>query len=96
MVQKVQTTITKGSNNRYKFSNNGSVYFHEGIRWCQTHGGNMFNNTAAALEAINTQLKLLREDNERMKASIQTMTKHIKFLVHTVKVVNPELKDPTE
>jgi len=48
------------------------------------------------LQPIETQLKLLREDNDKMRASIQTLTKHVKFLVHMVKIVNPELKDPNE
>lgn len=57
----------------------------------------MFNKSEnEKLTAIDTQLKLLREDNDKMRAQLHTMTKHIKFLVHMVKVVNPELKDPTD
>ena len=57
----------------------------------------MFNKSEnEKLTAIETQLKLLREDNDKMRAQLHTMTKHIKFLVHMVKVVNPELKDPTD
>lgn len=57
----------------------------------------MFNKSEnEKLTAIETQLKLLREDNDKMRAQLHTMTKHIKFLVHMAKVVNPELKDPTD
>lgn len=58
----------------------------------------MFNNKnyEKAFQAIETQLKLLREDNDKMRSQIHTITKHIKFLVHMVKVVNPELKVPSE
>lgn len=57
----------------------------------------MFNKSYdKAIEAVETQLKLLREDNDKMRSQLHTLTKHIKFLVHTVKVVNPELRDPTE
>lgn len=48
---------------------------------------------AATIE-INTQIKLLRDETEKMKSSLHTMTKHIKFLVHMVKVVNPDLSEP--
>lgn len=61
-------------------------------------GGNIMfkNDTIKAIEAVETQLKLMREDNDKMRAQLHTLTKHVKFLVHMVKVVNPELKDPTE
>lgn len=48
---------------------------------------------AATIE-VNTQIKLLREETEKMKSSLHTMTKHIKFLVHMVKIVNPDLSEP--
>ena len=54
------------------------------------------SKTTEHLIALETQLKLMREDNERLKATLQTLTKHVKFLVYSVKAVNPELNAPEE
>ena len=57
----------------------------------------MFNgNLNDKLVSMETQLKLLREDNDKLRASIQTLTKHVKFLVYSVKLVNPDLAMPEE
>lgn len=45
---------------------------------------------------LQTHIKLLREDNEKLKASIHTLTKHVKYLVHMARTVNPNLPDPDD
>jgi hypothetical protein len=58
----------------------------------------MFNKdevaTLAKMEAtLQTEMRLLREAYDKQQATIQTMNKHIKFLVHIVKLANPELDE---
>lgn len=52
----------------------------------------IFNKNEKLVE-LKTELKLMREDMERMKATIQTLNKHVKFLVHICKLANPEIDD---
>lgn len=46
------------------------------------------------LAEMNTRLKILAEELDKTKATLHTLVKHVKFLVYTVRVVNPELKEP--
>lgn len=45
---------------------------------------------------LRTEVKLLREQQEKFQTTQQTMNKHIKFLVHLCKTVNPEFKEPED
>ncbi len=48
----------------------------------------------AKLEAtLQTEMRLLREAYDKQQSTIQTMNKHIKFLVHIVKLANPDLDE---
>lgn len=42
---------------------------------------------------VKTELKLMREEQSRMQNTIQTLNKHIKFLVHICKLANPEFDE---
>lgn len=56
----------------------------------------LLNNNEKELIELQTLIKLMREDNEKMKSSIHTLTKHVKFLVHMARTVNPNLPDPED
>lgn len=59
--------------------------------------GMFTNNDVAALAkleaTLQTEMRLLREAYDKQQATIQTMNKHIKFLVHIVKLANPDLNE---
>lgn len=50
-------------------------------------------NVEKELIELRTEVRLLREQHEKNQNTIQTMNKHIKFLVHLCKTVNPEFKE---
>ena len=58
----------------------------------------LFRNRSVEKELIElrTEVRLLREQQEKNQNTIQTMNKHIKFLVHLCKTVNPEFKEPED
>ena len=58
----------------------------------------LFINRSVEKELIElrTEVRLLREQQEKNQNTIQTMNKHIKFLVHLCKTVNPEFKEPED
>lgn len=53
----------------------------------------LFNKSDERLIELKTELKLMREEQERMRNAIQTLTKHVKFLVHICKLANPEFDE---
>lgn len=55
----------------------------------------LFRNRSVERELIElrTEVRLLREQQEKNQNTIQTMNKHIKFLVYLCKTVNPEFKE---
>ena len=55
----------------------------------------LFRNRSVEKELIElrTEVRLLREQQAKNQNTIQTMNKHIKFLVHLCKTVNPDFKE---